>query len=187
MKTRRLMSMLCMLSMTLWLTCVVTTGISAATAFTVLPKLNPFIPEYEAYEAIHHGRLLAGLTVEPVFRLTDLAQLILAPATVLLVLIQNALLKPPTFLRWINLGTVLIAITLVLCRWIVIDPPMDRHLETYRDAARMGDLKTANAEQEAFNGWHRIAEPLWGSTGLLLLIGVASLGASIPSDRRPSR
>lgn len=184
---RRLVSMLCILSIALWLTCVVTTGVSAANTFSVLLKLNPVIPEYEAYDLARHGRLLAGLTVEPIFRMTDLAQLVLVPVTLLLVVIQNTLIKPPRVLRWINIGAVVIAIVLVLGRWIIIDPPMDAHLQSYREAARTGDMQTANKEQESFNDWHRIAEPLWGATGLLLLIGLASVGASIPSDQRRAR
>ena len=184
---RRFVSMACILSIALWLTCVVTTGVAAANTFSVLLKMNPIIPEYEAYDLARHGRLLAGLTVEPIFRMTDLIQMFLVPATLLLVVMQNTLIKPPTVLRWINIGTVVIAIVLVLGRWTVIDPPMDTHLQSYREAARIGDMQTANKEQESFNDWHRIAEPLWGATGLVLLIGLASVGASIPSDRRHAR
>ena len=181
---RRLVSMFCILSITAWLILVATTGISAATAFTVIPKLMPVIPEFQAYDSAQHGRLLAGLTVEPIFRFTDLAQWVLAPASLLLVLVLNALIKPPILLRWITTIAIVAVIALVVCRWTIIDPPMSRHLDAYREAARMGDLETAVAQLQSFNAWHRIAEPLWGSTGLILLIGLASVGASIPADRR---
>tara|TARA_B100001059_G_scaffold1560_1_gene1322 strand:- start:30229 stop:30768 length:540 start_codon:yes stop_codon:yes gene_type:complete len=176
--------MFCILSITAWLILVATTGISAATAFTVIPKLMPVIPEFQAYDSAQHGRLLAGLTVEPIFRLTDLAQWVLAPASLLLVLVLNALINPPVLLRWISMIAIVIAIAIVVCRWTIIDPPMNRHLDAYREAARTGHLETAVAQLQSFNAWHRIAEPLWGSTGLVLLIGLASVGASIPADRR---
>ena len=180
---RRLVCMLCILCITVWIALVATTGIAAATAFTVIPGLTPTIPEYLAYDQLQHGRLLAGLTVEPIFQVTDVTQWILAPASLLLVLLWNSLMRPPLVLKWINVSTIVIAIVLVACRWTIIDPPMNNHLESYRDAARSGDLEQAAAQLKSFTALHEIAEPMWGATGFMLLIGLASLGASTPSDR----
>ena len=187
MTLRRLLSVFCVLSITLWLMSVVTTGFSAATVFPVLLDLNPTIPEYAAFDADRHGRLLAGLILEPIFHMANVAQWFLAPLSVVLIIILSMVARPPKVLNYANLGSISIAFLLVLGRWFIIDPPMDSHLESYRAAARAGDMETALTEQAAFNRWHRFAEPMWGLAGLVLLVSLISVSASLPSDRRSER
>ncbi|MEE2907145.1 MAG: hypothetical protein VX527_04850 [Planctomycetota bacterium] len=185
MKTGRLLSALGLLFLSLWLAVVVAAGLSASVTFTVLPPMEPTIPGYESMDPVMRGRLIAGLTTEPVFRIADWSQIVLCPLTIVVIVLQGlaGFIDRRRVSQWIRIIGIVLASVFFLARLVVVNTPMNEHLDTYRAAAKAGDLEKAAAEQTTFDGWHHAAETLWGLTGLSLLVAITATGATLATPR----
>ena len=145
--------------------------------------------DYESLESAIRGRLIAGLITEPVFQIADWSQIILCPLTILVIILQSitGTLNRRQLMQWIRLIGIGLASILFFGRLIIVNPPMNAHLDAYRAAAKAGDLETAGHEQAQFDGWHHAAETLWGLTGLTLLVAITATGWTLSMYVQPNR
>ncbi|MAJ46384.1 MAG: hypothetical protein CBC35_03600 [Planctomycetes bacterium TMED75] len=178
------------LTLTCWIALVVAPGLTGMTAFKVLEQEGATIPKYQAYFAddpTGMSRLAAGLVTDPLFRLTSLAQWILAPLAVVLCLIEFRPLRMSSgWAQAFRLPLLVAALGLVIYHNAVMGPRMAHELETYRSAAASMDRPASEAARARFDEDHTLAESLY-SIRLLLLLGavVATAGANAVASPRP--
>ena len=178
------------LTLTCWIALVVAPGLTGMTAFRVLEQEGASIPKYQAFFADDQtgmSRLAAGLVTDPLFRLTSLAQWVLAPLAVVLCLIEFRPLKMSSgWAQAVRLPLLVAALGLVIYHNAIMGPRMAHELETYRSAAAAMDRPVSEAARGRFDEDHRLAESLY-SIRLLLLLGavVATAGATAVASRGP--
>ena len=167
----------------LWLSVIVAAGFTAIITFKTVPDLEPAVAGYEALDQATRSRIVAGLITGPGFDAADLAQWILAPLLVVIMVAQR-ISNPAShrnILSWISSLAVLAAVLIFMARCLWLNPNMSADLEIYRAAARAGDLEQVQATYESFDRLHGLAETLWSLVGLLLLVSLACMGAMIPA------
>jgi hypothetical protein len=184
----RLVEVAFWIGLILWVSAVVTAGVSAAMAFPTMHEYHVEVPRFAAFPASEHWSIAAGLLMERMFFVTDIAQL-LAGVLVLLGLgagyaLGGRLLKRPA--EVLRTACVLGVIAVVAYRALALAPEMNRTLHQYWDAAQAGSTEVALERREAFQSMHPTASRLYG-VSLVLLLGAAVTTAWAPPDRSDVR
>lgn len=180
---RILLSIWTWLMLVLWFSAIIAAGVSAAGVFATLPDLHPVLPGFDALPEADHGRLASGFITEPIFTGTDIAQVVFSTLVLVFVFLHWLLgvgaHRAIARLTW-TIST-LVAAVLLWIRILLVMPGMNRDLNAYREAARLGDIEAASASQAAFNSMHPTASNLMEITALLLLLAIATLAImSVP-------
>ena len=168
--------------MALWLAMIIAPGMAGMSAFTQLPEQQAEIAQYrEFFGSDHKGmaQLVAGYVTAPIFAFTDIAQWILAPLALLLVLLECGRLRILTgFGRYVCLLSITAALGLVLIHNLSMAPSMNADMDDYRAAIVDNDAEEAGAAKARFNEYHATAESLYGIRLVLVLVGIGALAAS---------
>src|SRR5262245_13879982 len=177
------------LALALWMSALVAAAIAAMAVFGTVGGLNLTMHEFASLPAPAQARIAGGMIMEKVFFTVDLLQFIAVPAAVLTLLVQLALLGTSWRTPWNLLRTVclLLAAGLFIIHATALAPPMNRDLRAYWNAARQGDLSSADAHLESFQSRHRIADGIFRGNLLLLLIviPVTAIAQGPPRSRDP--
>ena len=185
------------LALAVWLSVLVTAGVSAVAVFTTLGEMDVSLSAFAAFEPDEsvvpnaHAHLAAGHVLEPVFTLVDFVQFAVIPLMLFTLIAQFTVFKqkirrPANLIRT---GCIVIATGLFAFHALGTAPQMNRDLKAYWDAAKDGDLTAALQHRAAFNRRHPTAEAVLQSNLLLVLLATfASAMAMTPAlpQRRTS-
>ncbi|HMN95526.1 MAG TPA: hypothetical protein PKC43_04810 [Phycisphaerales bacterium] len=198
---RRLIDAIHLLSLALWLCAIAGAGIAAMGVFSTLPEVGLEVPAYRSYferaggvpdEELprEHGRLAGGMVMAPIFAATDRAQIILAAAAIVTLVLQLALFPAAWPLRRrsniLRTATLAAAALLLAFHAGMIAPRMDESLRGWWEGARSGDVERAAIARTAFDHDHLRADALFRARGVLVLAAIAFFAtASVrPRDGR---
>ena len=189
---RKTIHLLLLVVMALWLAMIIAPGMAGMSAFTQLPERHAEIAEYRDFFGEDHkamGQMVAGFVTAPIFAFSDVAQWILAPLALLLVLLEC---RPLRILRGGARYACLFAVTgalgLVLVHNAGMGPRMNADMADYRDAVASMDVERAVEAKAGFNEYHDAAESLYGIRLVLVLTAIGTLAlASTPTDPESSR
>jgi hypothetical protein len=163
------------LSLTLWVSAVVAAGVTATASFVTLPKQDLTMHDYDGADPDTHGALAAGLVAAPVFRYADIAQVVLAPiTTIMLVWLLARSSRPRSIANILRTVCIAAAVGLVAWRVLLIMPVMNRQLEAYHAAAAAGDASLAAQHRASFEMHHPQAARMYNVTLWLLLAAVVT-------------
>lgn len=179
----RAASLLWWLSVGLWLSVIVTAGISAAFVFGNLKQSGLVLPDHPVSDALH-WRYAAGRVMIDVFTTVDIGQAVSAVLG-LAGLIGLALAAPA--MRRRTSFRVQAAAFLVACGSFgvyafTVAPPMNAGLRDQWAAARAGDEAEAERLRADFDASHQTANRLFSLT----LTGVAVAGAAAAIGAAPT-
>ena len=92
------------LGLTLWVAAIVSAAVAAGFVFGKLPSMGVTLDRFEHYDQAQHGRLAAGMVMEPVFAFVDLAQAAAGLVVVMAMAIQFTVLRSPLkrFANWMR-------------------------------------------------------------------------------------
>jgi hypothetical protein len=178
------------LSLTLWVAALAAAGIAAMNVFGTLPKLNLTLNEYQSLPPESHGRLAAGMVMEGVFFVVDLAQFVAAPLALITLLFQLSVFRMPLRrpANLIRTLCIVVATGLFAFHATVLAPRMNRELRAYWRSAQDGEIDQAQLHLAKFNEKHPVANTLLQTNLILLLIAIASTSAAVmPSSQRRHR
>lgn len=174
------------LGLTIWASMLASAGVAATSVFTVLPRAGVTIEKFASYDHAAHGRIAAGMVMDPIFAFVDLGQLagmIMAIAGFAVMAAKSRLpLRRPSGI--IMAAGLLIASLLFVGRAVTLTPAMNRELRSYWKAAEAGDTPAAAARQAKFDGMHPMASKLFNATLVALLATVAA--SAVAMDRPAS-
>ena len=185
------------LALAVWLSVLVTAGVSAVAVFTTLGEMDVSLSAFAAFEPDEsvvpnaHAHLAAGHVLEPVFTLVDFVQFAVIPLMLITLIaqftvFQQKIRRPANLIRT---GCIVIATGLFAFHALGTAPQMNRDLNAYWDAAKDGDVTAALQHREAFNRRHPMAEAVLTSNLLLVVLATfASAMALTPAlpQRRTS-
>lgn len=176
------------LALTLWVSVLVAAGTAAATTFTVLPPTELVIPRFHDYPGEEHGRIAAGMVMEPIFTFVDIVQFATAALVLIAVALQWLVFKHGrrSLLNVLRVGAIIVAAGLLAYRAAAVTPDMNRDLRAYWDAAEAGDVETAEAHRASFDADHQGASNLFSATLALLIVGVLASPAALDGRARPA-
>ncbi len=176
------------ISLAAWLAVVVAGGLAASAIFPTARDLPISMEGYEGFLAAEPalGRtLIAGFFAQSVFELTSRAQLILIPTFLIALLLRNATGLTPSAWRTkvgrLALSVAIGASLLLLC-WTM--PMFDRVLESYRAAARGGDIASAASIKVSLDEYHSYSTALTTAIAMGLLVLFATSSLCAPFRRR---
>src|SRR5690606_13498352 len=138
--------------------------------------------KFAAFEADQHGRIAAGMVMEPVFTFVDLVQIGAALLVVAMVVLQLVLFRAH-LARWYSVSNILrmlgmaAAIGLLVWRVFVLMPDMNSDLRAYWRAAESGEAETAMQHRAAFDAQHVAASATyrWSLIALLVVVGASAV------------
>ncbi|MCA9290189.1 MAG: hypothetical protein KDA25_03610 [Phycisphaerales bacterium] len=175
------------LVLTVWTGAIVTAGVAASFAFTILPDVAMTLPDYPA--ATNPGQLAAGLLMERVFWFVDVVQFGSAAALLILLVIQLIAFRRPGrgLSNVVRTLAILVAVASLGWRASTIAPGMNAELRAYWNAAQSVETAAeARAHQAAFDVDHPKAARWFNITfASLLLAIVASAVHTVPLVPRP--
>ncbi len=188
--TRPIVSAVFWVTLAIWFAIVLAAGLAAANTFTVLGDVPLFVDGYDSVPKEDHGRLAAGMVMEPFFAIVDAVQLFAAPLCLVAFVVHWATgtghRRP--IARWIALLGLAVAVGSFGYRAAALAPDMNRNLVEYRTAAREGDIDTMDARLAAFDADHHTADALYQVTFFALfgtIIAAAVLAAPV-RERKPN-
>ena len=176
------------LALILWIGALISGGVAATAVFAILPDLGVQVERFDQYPTDEHGRLAAGIIMEPVFTGIDVAQVALG-AIVLIAFIAELVMTKRR--RW-STSNVLRALALAVAagtlawRMTQIMPEMNRELVAYRTAAEAGDVTGAETHRVVFDEAHPMAARFMEATLISLLI-VAGASAARKNPAEPEQ
>jgi hypothetical protein len=184
---RRLVDALYWLALAAWFAALITAAISASSIFSLLGDLPLHLPEYAAAPDSEHGRIAAGIVMARIFLVVDLLQFAAAPMVLITMLLQHLMLTTPWRRFAALLRAFVLAFAVGLFAWhaVKLAPTMNRELQSYWSAVKLGDAETAEAHRAAFNIVHPTAENILRVNLLLLACGILLSPAVL--DRSASR
>jgi hypothetical protein len=169
-------------SLAVWLSALVTAGISATMVFGRLPETPMTLERYPAYPVEEHGRVAAGEVMADIFFAVDVVQFIVVPLTLITLGLQLTVFgfparRPANVVR----GACLLLATL-LFGWYAIRlaPALNGELRLFWTAAQAGDVAAAEAHREAFAGDHATSSLILKVNLLLVLLGIAASAVAAP-------
>ena len=173
------------LALAVWLSVLITAGVSAVAVFTTLGEMDVSLEAYAAFEPDEsdvpnaHAHLAAGHVLESVFTLVDFVQFAVIPLMLITLVaqftvFQQKIRRPANLIR---AGCIVIAAGLFAFHALAQTPQMNRDLKAYWDAAKDGDVTTALEHRAAFNRRHPAAEAVLQST--LLLVVLATFASAV--------
>lgn len=177
-------SMLCWLSLSLWLAAALTAGGAAFGVFATMPELQISLANYGHLPSEDQARLAAGLLTEPIFAATDILQILFSTLLLLGVVaywwLGMGRQRPLPRLLWT--GSIALACGMLWWRIVMIMPPMNRDLRLYREAAEAGRIEVAEEARSAFEVLHPVASGMM-EYGVLLLVLAILAGAAAGVQR----
>lgn len=189
------------LALALWLAAIISVGVAATAVFTMLPRTELMLPRFEEYvqqahgegtpalRAREYGRIAGGQVMDPVFRMSDRAQALLAlVALISLVgwMIESSRCTPartaPAAARWValaRLACIFAAGALLAWQLLLMAPRMDAALHEWWRAAEAAD-PTAAGFRAAFDEDHLLANRLY-TLRLPLVVAALLMAAASPA------
>ncbi len=173
-------------SLALWLSALVTAGISATMVFGRLPGIPMTLERFRSYADAEHGRIAAGLVMSDIFFAVDLVQFIVIPLTLVTLLLQVTVFGASwrSSANLVRGGCLLAAAGLFAGYAIGLAPSLNGELRLFWAAAEAGDTNAALRHRELFAAGHATAALILKTNLLLVLIGLAA-SAVAPTPARP--
>ncbi len=170
------------IALAIWLSALIAVGVSASFTFATLKNepLDLRLGAYEQFDGEQHWRIAAGHVTEPIFTFVDVVQVPAAGLVVVALVLQLSVFR----MKWrrpanvIRSVAIVVVAALFLIRVVWLMPTMNADLRAYRDAARVGDVATAQQHRDAFNENHHRARPMMDWSLALLLLAVAASAAA---------
>ena len=184
----RTWSMIWWILLATWFAAATAPALAAISAFTQLQELGITLNDYHPFLGDNpedNGRMAAGFVTDPIFRITDAAQIGLAAGCVLVAIMTRG--RPTGGRSRITLACLGVAVIIIAVLALWLSPRMHVDLEAYRNAARANQAADATRHLEEFNQLHPIAEKLHGLRALAVLGMVAGSGfsaRSVPGNSR---
>ena len=175
------------LTLVLWVGALMSGGVAAASVFSILPSLGVELDGYSQFPVDEHGRIAAGMIMEPVFTGIDVAQFVLAAIVIIAFVIELSLTSSR---RWrtsnvLRVLALLIAAGTLVWRAAMIMPAMNQDLRAYRAAAEAGDTAEATSRRLEFDEAHPVAQRFMEATLVSLLVTAGATAAGVvPAVRR---
>jgi hypothetical protein len=169
------------LALTVWVAVIVAAGVAATATFTTLPDpdLGLTLQRFTDFDPAQHGRIAAGMVMEPVFTFVDLVQVAAALFVVVMLVLQLALFKVPlwSLSNMLRVACIAVAIALFAWRAFTMTPQMNADLRAYWRAAEAGQVETAMQHREAFDARHGAASATfrWSLVTLVLAVGASAV------------
>ncbi len=163
-------------ALAMWLSVLVTAGISATMVFGGLPGTSMVLEQFESYPYAEHGRIAAGLVMSDIFFAVDFVQFVAVPLTLITLVLQVAVFGAP-WRRPANLvrgGCLLVAGILFAGYAILLAPSLNGELRLFWAAAEAGDTNAAMQHRELFGAGHATASLILKTNLLLVLAGLAA-------------
>ena len=166
-----------------WTGALLMTGAAAAVAFPTMRDLDPLLPAYGAYPQ-DHWSIAAGHIMRRVFGISDWTQLFCAGAVALTLGIEIALAGWKKLgMAWRVRGAVMLAaIACAAYSALVLAVRMNGQLDVYWEAARTGDIETAQSVKAAFDQGHVLARQLMTATFALVAAALVTSAIGSPCD-----
>ncbi|MEM0983262.1 MAG: hypothetical protein AAGI17_04860 [Planctomycetota bacterium] len=177
-KARKVLEAIHVTAAGIWVGVLVLAGASAAILFPKMKELAPRLPDFEAYRPEAHWRLAAGITQNEIFKVADIAQFALATACLatLIAMLVFGGLDTKKWSTGVRITLLTIAMSLLSYNLFFLAPRMQANATTYWEAARTGEVETADAAYAAFDADHPTASRVLGGTAIAVL-GVTIAGA----------
>lgn len=175
------------LALTMWVSVLVAAGTAAATVFSILPSTELILPRFREFPGSEHGRIAAGMVMEPIFTFVDIVQIVAAALVLVMVALQWVVFKNGrrSLLNVLRVGAIIAATALLAYRAVAVTPDMNRDLRAYWSAAEAGDLEVAAAHRATFDAAHVGASNLFSATLALLVAAVLASPAALDGRARP--
>jgi hypothetical protein len=173
------------LALTVWVSVLASGAVAAAGVFGKLTQLDVTLGAFSQYDPSAHGRLVAGMVMEPIFTFIDLMQFLAGAIVVLALLAQVTVFGMP-LRRAANAMRILCiaaAATLLIIRAAIITPSMNHELRAYWAAAQAGNEEAAQSHRAAFDAKHPVVTTMFQATMILLLIAVAASAVALGPQR----
>lgn len=165
----------------MWLSVLVAAGVAATATFSTLPKpeLSLTLERFAEFDQSQHGRIAAGMVMEPVFTFVDLVQVVAALGVVVTLILQIAFFHVRLWSIANVLRMVLIAIAIGSFAWraFTITPQMNSDLRAYWSAAEAGETETALHYRQSFDALHPKASTSfqWSMVALVLTVAASAV------------
>jgi len=174
-------------ALALWLSALVTAGISATMVFGRLPGIPMTLERFGSYPGAEHGRIAAGLVMSDIFFAVDFVQVIVVPVVLVTFALQvtvfGASLRCSANL--VRGGCLLVAGGLFAGYAILLAPSLNGELHLFWDAAEAGDTTAALRHRELFATGHATAALILKTNLLLVLIGLAASAVALSPAATP--
>ena len=177
----RLAEIVFWLALIVWISAIVTAGVTAAVAFPMMREYEVVVPKFAAYDESQHWAIAAGVLLERIFTLTDMIQL--AAAVIAILALVAGARRRSRLAELLRFFTMLAAATLLGYRVLLLAPQMNRSLHQYWDAAEQGQADTAAQYRSEFQAMHPTASRIYG---IMLFMLLTSAGATAWSPPIPS-
>ncbi len=178
-----LCNMVYWLALMCWVGVLIAAGVAATATFTTLPdpELGVTLERFAAFDSTEHGRIAAGLVMEPVFTFVDLLQIVAAFFVLITLVVQLLMLQGSW--RWfsnlIRMLCIAVAVGLFAWRTFTITPEMNSNLRAYWNAAEAGQIEIAENYRSAFDAQHGTASALFRGTLFALVIAVGASAVTL--------
>ena len=175
------------LAMVAWLSVLVSAGIGAYSAFSVLNDMDISISRYSGFVPDEttipnaHSSLAAGHVLEPVFWITNAVQFVAIPLVILALAAQLLFFKQHKnkFSNFIRTACIIISAGLFAYHAFAVSQPMNQDLRAYWQAAKEGDIQAASDHREGLLSRHGTAKNILLATLLLVVIATAASAAAM--------
>ncbi|MFO0828939.1 MAG: hypothetical protein U0572_12430 [Phycisphaerales bacterium] len=174
----RLVNTVYWLALVAWFAALFAGAATATSAFTALPALGVVVP---SADQVYPGatpeaaRFAAGFVAQPVFNTLDRVALLAMPTLAITMLLQRSAFAWPSR-SWANRGRIAViaaAIVVGTLHLALLAPRMNTTLADYRAAVLQGDAQAAAEHKTSFDRDHKKSEPMLGTAGMLLVVGIA--------------
>ena len=165
-----------------WLGSLVMSAASAALVFRTLRWLAPSLPDFAAYPG-EHWRVAGGIVAARLFVAADIIQFVCLMTCGLTFAMGALFLGLPLRRAACAVGgAVLILLVAVLSyQFFVLTPELTERMQLGWDAARAGDVATADTHRAAVDALHPRARTLMAvDAGLVLVLLVAGAWSMTP-------
>lgn len=187
--TQRIADVAFWIGLILWVSAIITAGMSAAMAFPTMHEYEVIVPKFDAFDHSAHWSIAAGLLMERMFFVTDIVQLVVAIVVIIGLGVgystsARSIKHPMELMRTICIAG---AALMLAYRMFLLAPEMNRDLHGYWNAAEQGNVEVAAKHRDAFQSKHPTATRLYGISMVLLLAGAAATAWSPPAPPRLAR
>lgn len=176
----RLNNIVYWLALIIWISALISAGVSAMNVFTVLDHENlPLnIDRYNSFPIEEHPRLAASHVMEPVFATIDLLQFAAIPLVLITLILQFAVFKMNArrISNIMRIFLLVIAATGFAYHAFSLAPPMNSLLRQWWKAAEAGDVPGSESIRQQFDQYHSKADAIL-RLNLFFLIGAAGASA----------
>lgn len=190
----RLTAILYWLVLVVWFAGIVAAAATAMASFgtltTLVGDLGVTVPQFATSDPSgpDAGRYLAGFVAQTVFDAVGTIEWFAVPAILLLLLIQWGSRWPERSLaNGLRVLCLLAACAATAWFLLAVSPRMQTALNDHRGAMRGGDLASAATFKQSFDTDHRISDPIFRTTGFLLLATIVLSAATLTPRTLPDR